>query len=472
MQADIYVRLSEAAAGDDAGVRRQEQECREFCERQGFTVRRVHRDNDLSATTGVMRPGFEELLASSPEVIVCWHTDRLVRLSTDLERVLSLGVNVHGLRAGYLDLSTPAGRAVARTITAWSQYEGEQKAERQRSAARQRAAEGRKWWPRRPFGFEMDGSHHPEEAAALRAAYASLLAGGTIAGIERAWSGFTTNTGRPWRASSIRPVLMNARNAGIRVYEGHEVGPAAWEGIVTEEVYRATVRLLQDPARKAGGGTGGKGRRENLATGLAECGRCGAGVRTQWRGVKGEPGAYRVYQCTSGGHVTHRADVVDGLIVAVLFSMPLQDPGAMALAAGGDDEGLAELHEERRELQDRLDGLMDDFADGLISREQRVRGSERVASRLTQVEQALAQAGLRRSDGQLLSAEQLQVEWPKLDMNAKHALASAYLGRVRLLPMGKGRKVATHVHFEVWERDADKPLDLSKYWMVQKAPEE
>src|SRR5690349_13464343 len=130
VKASIYVRISLDKTGEGLGVERQEQACRELCEHKGWEVREVFCDNDISATTGKRRPGFEALLASDPDVIVVWHIDRLVRLSRDLERVIDLGVNIHGVTAGHIDLSHPGGRAVAKTITAWAQYEGEQKAER------------------------------------------------------------------------------------------------------------------------------------------------------------------------------------------------------------------------------------------------------------------------------------------------------------------------------------------------------
>ena len=48
-------------------------------------------------------------------------------------------------------------------------------------------------------------------------------------------------------------MLLNARNAGIYVYNGEESGPAAWEPIVEEEVFRAVVRILTNPARRLNG---------------------------------------------------------------------------------------------------------------------------------------------------------------------------------------------------------------------------
>src|SRR5690606_15061894 len=88
----IYVRISEDVLGQGLGVERQETECRALVAAKGGTVREVFSDNDVSATTGVRRPGFEALLESRPEAVAVWHIDRLVRLSRDLERVVDLGV--------------------------------------------------------------------------------------------------------------------------------------------------------------------------------------------------------------------------------------------------------------------------------------------------------------------------------------------------------------------------------------------
>ena len=108
MNVTLYTRMSEDKDADSLGVTSPG---RRSVERspaaRGWDVAAVYSDNDVSATTGVSRPGFEALLASDPEAIVVWHTDRLVRLTRDLERVIELGVNVHAVTAGHLDFSNP-----------------------------------------------------------------------------------------------------------------------------------------------------------------------------------------------------------------------------------------------------------------------------------------------------------------------------------------------------------------------------
>lgn len=452
IRASIYARISLDTTGDELGVDRQVAECKEFCARQGWEVAEVFVDNDISATTGALRPAFEALLQSNPQAIVCWHTDRLVRLSADLERVLELRVNVHGLTAGHLDLSTPAGRAVARTITAWAQYEGEQKAERQKAAARQRAKAGKPWWPRRPFGLNRDGTLHPEEAPALRQVYADLLSGSSLASLANrlAEQGFVTNRGLPWRATSLRPALLNARNAGIRVYQGEEIGPAAWEAIVPEETWRAAVRLLGAPQRRTGGGGGSKGHRINMLTGFAECGVCGSTVKTLWRGLADDPTSYKVYMCRNN-HVTHRAEYVDEVVEHfILARLATHDAVALVGKLGAQSGDAPELQAEVHALTDRLNGLVDDYSDGLLSREELRRSKDRITARIKEARAKLGGIGLDAVIREALDADDLFGWWQDKDVSQRAHIAERVLARVVLRQRGKGRGGMKPEHVEVW----------------------
>ena len=459
--ARLYFRISEDKTGERLGIDRQEPDVLALCDRLGLEPGERYIDNDLSATTGVVRPDFERLLSDlkdDPGPVVVWHTDRLLRVSKDLERVIETGVNIHAAHAGHLDLSTPAGRAVARTVTAWAQYEGEQKALRQRAAAIQRAERGKPWWPARPFGFNMDGTHNDREAAALQDCYTTLLAGGTLVSLAKGLTnaGFTTNRGNPWTAAILRPVLLNARNAGIRTYKGEEVGPAAWRPIVPETTYRAAVRLLSDPSRKSNGGGGGRGRRENLLTGIAECGACGSGVRTAWRGRKGDAGAYRVYQCIGKHCVSHRADFVDERVEALVVARLTRRDSAAILTAG-DEVDASELREEASALSERLDNLAEDYAEGVLTREQMRKGSERARERLAEIEIALASIGLDEALRDLLDVRDVAAHWKTLGVAEKHMYVERLVGRVVLNRRGKGAMQMKNEDVSIYLRGSDTP---------------
>jgi site-specific DNA recombinase len=444
-KASIYVRISLDKTGEGLGVERQEMACRELCAARGWEVQEVFSDNDISATSGRRRPGFEALLASDPEVIVVWHTDRLVRLSSDLERVIDLECNVHGVTAGHVDLSNPAGRAVAKTITAWAQYEGEQKALRQRAAGRQRASRGKSWWGSRPFGFEMDGTLRESEASALRQAYTGLLAGTPVARLAKALNdaGHVTTFGRPWGPASLRPVLLNARNAGIRVYDGEEIGQGKWEAIVPEETWRAAVRLLKDPARYKGG----KGPTpRNLLTGIATCGKCGGPIKANVRYPLGDREPYRIYACRTNHCVSIPVDWTDDFVwFHVLQALP--DPAFQAAwtLPVGDDEGsgdVAALKQAESTLRQRLAHAADDYADGNLTREQLARITERTRTRLEEVESQVAAMGGAYDLSSLLGdIEYVADAVGRMTTEEQRALIGAVVRTIQLMPRARGSRV-------------------------------
>lgn len=275
----IYARLGLDRTGEEVGIDRQVRECRDWCEREGWPVDDVIVDNDLSATTGVTRPGFERLLALPLDKVVVWHIDRLVRLNRDLEKVIEQGFPVHALHAGFIDLSTPAGRAVARTITAWAQYEGEQKAERQKSQHRQRRSNGVPWWHSNPpFGYDATGKVIPDEGKAILQGYAMRERGHGWQAVADEWNaaGLTRRKGSEWTSQSVRLLLCSGRNAAVmETGQGSsrmEVGQGSWEPIVDEVRWRALVLRSKHP----GWSWRVTGRREGLLTGILRCAECEA----------------------------------------------------------------------------------------------------------------------------------------------------------------------------------------------------
>jgi site-specific DNA recombinase len=86
------VRTAELAKdGSTLGVDRQVDECMaELIQPRGWTLRHTFVDNNLSATTGVSPSGLRGSAGGVARVpIVVWHTDRLVRVNRDLERVIA-----------------------------------------------------------------------------------------------------------------------------------------------------------------------------------------------------------------------------------------------------------------------------------------------------------------------------------------------------------------------------------------------
>ncbi|MFD0518795.1 recombinase family protein [Paractinoplanes durhamensis] len=165
-RAVLYLRMSMDRTGEGAGLKRQEQACRALALARGWVVVDVV-DDTISATTSRLadRPGWKRVVqmieTGRADLIVAWHLDRVTRSMKDLELLIDLALERDiGLATatGDIDLTTDAGRMVARILAAVSWGETERKSERQVLANDVRLAAGKPQWIRRPFGYEMDGT--------------------------------------------------------------------------------------------------------------------------------------------------------------------------------------------------------------------------------------------------------------------------------------------------------------------------
>lgn len=190
------------------------------------------------------------------------------------------------MKAGPVDLSTPAGRAVARTLGAWARYESEHKAERIRRKALEVAQAGKVWGGSpRPFGFEPDRMTVREaEAEVIRECVKRVLAGEGVRTLAHALNqrGICTSTGGQWSAQTLKRMLASGRISGQRDHQPHArnettrrlvgeiVADAVWPAIISKEDTARLRALLLDPKRRLTPTT----PRRWLLTGILRCGCC------------------------------------------------------------------------------------------------------------------------------------------------------------------------------------------------------
>lgn len=445
MQCAIYTRVSLDRTGEALAVARQEQECRELAARLGLDVVAVYSDNDVSATTGKTRPSFEAMLDAQPHAIIAWHQDRLLRLTRDLERVIALNVPVFTVTAGTLDLTTPAGRAVARTVAAWSQYEGEQKAIRQVAANVQRAASG-VHTGRTGYGYRREGGAlelHPSEAATVQAAVQRVLDGESLRAICKdldAQHAPTPGRGARWNSTTLKQLLLRPSLAGLTVHRGQVVGraPAHSPRIIDEDTHERIKALLTDPSRR----TGALGRAPKyLLGGIARCGRCG-GVMVRAVGrmtpqangtVKRQPGSYVCSECY---RVRRKQADVDALVEGIVVGR-LQMPDAAQLFATGDPAALKEARDTMDTLGARLANAADMFAMGDIDAAQLTRITERVRADRAQAAAAV-DAALPAAVPAELVGDAAADTWAALSMDSRRAVLTT-LVTVTVMPSGSGK---------------------------------
>ncbi len=401
----IYLRQSLDRSRDELGVERQLSECQRLCLERGYEVAEVITDNNRSATTG-KRPGYDRLLGliktGSVDVVVVLRIDRLLRRLTDLEALIELsertGVQIATVQ-GDIDLSSSQGRLVGRLLASVARSEMETKGERHRLANAQKAAAGKPHGSRRPFGYEADMmTIRATEAAILREMAAKVISGYSYKDVAF-WlnrDGHRTTQGRPWLAITIRNMLSKPRYSGIRTYHGARY-PALWPAIFDPSTVQRLNHVMK--LRQVSNPDVPRSKRY-LLTGLAMCGNCGLPLTGSL--VKDRPAApkRRVYLCRGQrdtgldrgcGAVRRNADALDHFVSeCVLYRLDTGELGKL-LGKDGDAE-LTHLLGEREAAQAHLDGLLDDYGSGLLSREQLTRVKAAAESSLRTVERKLAKA--------------------------------------------------------------------------------
>jgi DNA invertase Pin-like site-specific DNA recombinase len=433
-KAAIYCRISEDRNGDGEGVRRQEQDCRALCRREGLTVARVFVDDDRSAYNGKPREAFEELLTRLGEfdALVYWKYDRLTRSVVEFFRILGAceqaGVRLVSVIEPF-DTSTPMGKGYAAMVASMAEQESVNISTRVRRKQADNAAEGRPHGGQRPFGYSSDGVVLPDEAAAVREARDRVLAEESTLSIVVDWNarGIRPVRGQQWRAHSFKRMVTGAHIAGLRTFRGDVVRAGTWEPIITPEDRDRILAVLDR-------GWTGPGRPPGYPlSGLLVCHQCGHPLRRAhgrrgplWR-CYSNPGDL-VERC---GSTSVKVAPVDELVEAALLARV--DSGAVhrairrsARASKRDDAAklLADL--ERQLVQ-----AAEDEANGLTTRREWLTQRKVLVKRIEE-----ARAALPKPEQDLLAGLQgdVHARWDVLPLTQKQAVARAVIDRVVIRP--------------------------------------
>lgn len=439
MRAHVYLRQSMDRTQTGAAVERQREDCLRLVRERGWDVERVWVDNDVSASSGRVRPEYARMLAAvergEVDVIVAWHVDRLTRTLVDLEALIGLAERTD-LRiatvTGDVDLSTDSGRLVGRILASVARGEVERKGARQRRAQQQAAEQGRPAGGRRAFGYASNGVDVVEDEAVLvKAAYADLLAGASLKGIARRWNGAAvlTTMGGTWRHDNVRTVLKNPRYAGLRTYRGEVVGPAVWPALVDEETHAAALALLTMPERRTTSSTA----RKYLLPGLARCWKCGSDVATgHTRHNK------RVYVCRASKCISRAAEPVDDLVERLVIAR-LSRPDAVDLLTRDDAPDVAEHRQRADALRGRLDDLAEALADGTLTLAAVRKASDRVRSELADAEALIQDAARADVMSPIIGADDVSAAWSAADLQQRRAVVAALMD-ITLTAPKRGRQ--------------------------------
>ena len=448
-RAAIYARISDARDGDTAGVDRQLEDCQEHCKRQSYAVVDHYVDNNRSAyKPNGKRPSYDRMMqavdAGEVDVVVVYSADRLYRRLTDLEtlveRLRASDTTVEALQSGHVDLSNADGVMHAGMLAVVAKHESAKRGERVSRAARQRAEQGRFGGGPRRFGYNANCTELvPDEADALRFAYETVAAGGTIRSVWREWQerGIKGPQGGKLPTSQVTQLLKRPMNAGLKSYKGELLpGDSTVPAIVDVDLWRKVQAILGDPART----TAPRGRPSKaLMAGFMVCGVCGDKV---YRHYRGRGRANRLaYACSTKRCTTRSGELVDTFVVGLLGEWLAANAAKVTRPKAKARKSKSDPALQAEQLRGKLDDLALLLAAGDLSAADYARATKEVRARLDAVEDQIADQVGMTAVRQLTQTDDVRQAWIDLDVDGKRAviaelLSSGVIEEVTLLKVG------------------------------------
>jgi DNA invertase Pin-like site-specific DNA recombinase len=334
-----------------------------------------YEDNNLSAfKRSVKRKNFErmvsDLAAKAIGGILAYDIDRVYRQPRDLERVIdcydkpNCTLVFHTLSGQNFDLTTADGRFSARIMVSVANKSSEDQSRRLKREMERKAFAGEVPTGVAPFGWNQDGTLNAKETQALNTMRDMVLKGDSVTTCMD-WlrgEGFVGRTGKPFIRSSVLRILINPRNAGIRVFRGeplkgedgsYVMGP--WEKAPwTVDEWRAVKDVIEGrkQANRAKSGPPANTVR-SILSGILRCGECGTRMVAANSSRK-----YPKYRCAKDaggcGNITisrpHSEDAVRGLVSDVLMAASAQKETEEVGPKWEKAEQLASLEAEFEEL--------------------------------------------------------------------------------------------------------------------------
>ncbi|RDZ64215.1 recombinase family protein [Haloferax sp. Atlit-12N] len=250
-RAAVYARTSSVNQRFGYSLDEQVRQCWQRCERVGWDVDYVYRD-EAESGHDIERPAFQRMLQDGEkrrfDVVVFWKLDRLSRSiihAVEIERRLrEYEIALHSVTE-QLDTTTPSGRFNFRNIANAAEFERELIRQRTKMGLKAMALEHK--WPnnRPPLGYSRleDGrlAIDAEEAELVREIFKRYIREKSMPNVA-VWLNekqILTRGGKPWSPSGVKRILTNELYIGR--YRVSEVDDVVEEyQIVEEDIFERT----------------------------------------------------------------------------------------------------------------------------------------------------------------------------------------------------------------------------------------
>ncbi|MEW1950675.1 recombinase family protein [Pseudarthrobacter sp902506025] len=460
----IYSRISRDRVGAGLGVERQQEDCEKLVAQLGGQIVATFSDNDISAYSGKPRPGYEALLRviknGDVDAVAVWHQDRLLRRTIDLEHYIDVcqptKTPTHTVMAGFFDLTTPAGRATAKTLAAWASYEVETSTDRVKSAKLQAAKAGKPSGGNRAYGYEQNGMVIiPEEAAVVREAIDRFVAGDSWRTIALDFNerGIPTAKGKLWAAINVRNVAVRPRNISIRVHNDNEY-PAVWPSLISMETWEDLHLAI-----KRGQALHGQRSytRKHLLKGFVHCGLCD--TRMNIINAQQRDGSYSpAFNCRKKDHrgqdvgcgrVKRKKEPVEALVIdCLMYRLDTPDLTAMLAKDKGDSGKLKELMRDHEAQSLRLQEILNLYSTGEMTFSEYKSAKTAASARLDALGRELDQKTSRNTIGLIPAGQTVREAWDKADIQWRRQLVDTLIEKVLIYPKQLGDQKVIYKGFK------------------------
>jgi site-specific DNA recombinase len=485
----IYARQSQYRGGGlSPNCEIQVAECQEWADEGAHRVVGIFKDVDISASQYSTRPRkdyermLEGLRRGEAEGVVVTEMPRLYRRLEELLDLIQMATTTrlqHILttdNSGY-DLSTGEGVHNAVSAVNNAALESRRLSDRIRRKKRAQARRGRYAGGPRPYGFEgairdehgnVINRHRigvaiiEHEADVIREVVARLIAGESMRSIVTLLNerGERTSTGKLFEMTNLKRLVTSKRVIGVRTHDGVDY-PAEWPAILSREEWEQVQLILR--SEKALEERREARSRRHLLTGFLECGVCGAKLTGRRRGRDGT--LHLIYSCqvhdTRGrrkgcGRLSRSAEPMNELITeAVLYRYDSPELAA-ALAGTDESEGVKTLLTTYNAQKLKLNQLVEDYATGLLNREQLALAKAIVEDSLEKTRSQLSEMQTGRALAAVPAGQSVREAWEAADVDWRRSLIELVVEKVIVHPGRPGGRRWKDASGREWSFDPEK----------------
>ncbi|MCL2603932.1 MAG: recombinase family protein [Defluviitaleaceae bacterium] len=255
MTAVIYARYS-SSTQTELSIQGQLKVCREYAERNGFTVAGEYIDRAISGKAANNRPDFRRMMDDSARggfgTVLVYQLDRFARNRLDsalYKAHLRLnGVRVISARETISD--DASGILMEALLEGIAEYYIIELSQKVRRGLEINAAKGLYTGASVPTGYTIENKRFiidVSTAPIIKRIFDMYLSGQGITEIAR-------NLGKPYNRNSVRRILTNRRYTGVYKYGSMEI-PDAIPRLIDDETFYRAQSIMEDnknknPARK------------------------------------------------------------------------------------------------------------------------------------------------------------------------------------------------------------------------------